>query len=97
MGKRQLTLYVDDNLIQIAKGMGINLSQLFNDTLRIAIDIPEALEEANTSDLEESIEKIRTELGIKKQELGALMIKKKKIQEAKEKHEKKDIVRSYEA
>jgi ribosome-binding protein aMBF1 (putative translation factor) len=93
MGKRNVVVYLEDNLVQIAKGMGINLSQLFNDTLRIAVEMPETPESELTSDLNEAIEKTRTEIGIKKQELASLMSKHKEIEKEKEKKKPKVLFR----
>jgi hypothetical protein len=42
MGKRMLSLYVDDEIVLLAKAKGTNISALFNEILRIDTEIKES-------------------------------------------------------
>ena len=57
MGKRNLTLYVDDINIQIAKTKNLNLSDLFNELLKIENE----LEKLNPLSKDDIISKLKLE------------------------------------
>lgn len=73
MTKRNLTLYVDDNLITIARSRGWNLSDLFNSMLQGMTNINS--ESQNIK--QEDIDKKRLELQKELNKLKALEIQKK--------------------
>ena len=87
-GKRQLVLYVDDELITIAKAKGINLSILFNDTLKSVLELPENLEK---TDVESMIKEKEYQISIQKQQLKAQELEISKLKEEKQQLEKDDL------
>lgn len=70
MGKRQLVLYIDDDLISIAKNRGMNLSQMFNSMLQSAVNLPEN----EVSGTLESLKKQEAELTAKLTKVKALKV-----------------------
>ena len=88
MIKGNLYLYVDRELVNIAKTKGINLSQLFNDYLKQVLELPEVSENPTLA-LEEQIKKLQFEKAVVLQKLnelqGLLNIKQKQEEEHKTK------------
>jgi len=72
MGKRTLNLYVDDELIRIAKAKNMNLSKLFESVLRANLTDEETLFneqiDKRIKDLEEELAKLKTKKQLLKSE-----------------------------
>jgi|GEM_PF-5086663 len=66
MGKRNLCLYVDDELINLASSRNINLSKLFNDLISIEMEFREL---SDTTSKEELISKLKTRVALLTDEL----------------------------
>ena len=66
MGKRTTTLYVDDDLVELAKVKRINLSSFFNKTLSAEFDIKDGADEIPKIDM---INKLKARVGMLSMEL----------------------------
>lgn len=71
MAKRALHLYVDSELIEIAKAKDINLSQMFNEVLKQTLEMPDQTDHEG-ADLKKQIKKMTYEKALKEQELRRL-------------------------
>lgn len=78
MGKRNLTLYVDDELVNLATARGINISRLFNEIINTELSIKD-LSDATTK--EELINKLKAKVSILSEELKLQMDKLKMSEE----------------
>lgn len=85
--KRTLTLYVDGELVEIAKTKGINLSQLFNDILKQQLELPESIKD-DTLALQDQIKKLQHDKAIAIQQVNA---KDKEIKQLKQQEQKQKI------
>lgn len=77
MTKRALSLYVDTNLIEIAKAKNINMSQLFERVLENIAEKGELLETMEEDTIKENIIKLTENLNTNKALLLQIDIKKK--------------------
>ena len=83
---RAITLYGDGELIEIAKSKGINLSHLFNDSLKQALEMPDNPKN-DSLELQEHIKKIQTEKALLNQQLETATLELKKLQEERQKEQ----------
>ena len=94
MVKRNLVLYVDSELIDIAKAKEINLSQMFNDVLKETLEMPNQTDHEG-EDMKKQIKKMTYEKALKEQELRRLkeiLEQKSKEAEKKEKEKRSKVV-----
>jgi len=70
MGKRITTLYVDDDLIEIARAKRINLSAFFNNVLNAEFEVHEDNDATSDAEL---INKLRARLSLMTTELQNLI------------------------
>jgi len=66
MGKRIITLYAEDDDIELAKTKGVNLSSFFREALRVEMGIKEL---SDTTTKEELITKLKNKLALMTDEL----------------------------
>jgi hypothetical protein len=74
MGKRNLVLYIDDNLISLARSKGWNLSELFNNMLNSMVDNDNDNEKVNQIEINNKILEHQTEIN----RLKAIKLEKEK-------------------
>jgi len=72
MGKRAINLTVEDDLVEAAKARGINMSELFRQTLKAQLNlgVDEGDSRVRKIEIEDSIQKLKTDLTIMQLELG---------------------------
>ena len=83
--KTHLTLYVDPELVEMAKLRGINMSQLFEEVLRARLDIEEKT-------IPDHIKKVQEEIVQTEARLSALRAKEAKLKKEENRYVVKEIV-----
>jgi hypothetical protein len=82
MGKRQVVLYGDDELIILAKEKGINMSRFFTEILRTELQFKEL---SDTTTKEDLMNKLKSTNALLKEEINLLneklLLKDKEIKE----------------
>lgn len=86
MVKRSITLYVDTNNVELAKAKGINLSQLFNDTLKQYLEIPDNAKNDSLK-LQELIKAEQTTVATLQQQLKSKQIELDKLKQEQQKQD----------
>ncbi len=87
MVKRQVCLYIDTDLVDLAKSRNMNISEFVNDVLKTELDIPLELEKKDLNFENE----IKKEIGIfsrSKQRIELLRNQRDKIEKLKQKERK---------